>query len=496
MVVANDITKKIKTEQGLLQSELRLNQAQAIAHLGNWEVNFATNTSKWSDEAYRIYGLEPGDHGLSVEEWMSFIHPEDMDYVKQEVERSEAMLSNYTLNHRIIRQDGVIRNVYSESKYELNPEGKPIGLYGIVIDVTEIKKAEQELSQSEMRLNEAQAIAHISNWEIDLEHNMQNWSDEFYRIYGLNKSKVRPSTELFLSLMHPDDVVLAQKIVEEAFFTLKGSSFNFRFIRKDGRIRYGHSEWKFEFDKKGKPVRLFGILQDITEHKKAEAELKKMEEELFEQHRLEQVNITATALEAQEKERTAIGRELHDNVNQILAGTKLILSIAKTNPEKIQEVIDSCMDNLQDAIDENRKIAHVLVAPDFEAKILTEELSQLTDNMLKKSALEVNFDVTHFREELLNDHQKLAVYRIAQEQCTNIVKYAKARLVNISLSTDDDLFKMIITDDGVGMNPGKKMSGIGIRNIKGRLSIFNGNSTINTATGKGFSLEITIPLGK
>lgn len=185
---------------------------------------------------------------------------------------------------------------------------------------------------------------------------------------------------------------------------------------------------------------------------------------------------------------------MHDNVNQILVATKLFLSMVKDDPVKNQTIISSCMENLQNAIEENRKIAHVLVAPDFQETVLSDQISILTANMLKMAGIETYVDSTNLREELLNDQHKLVAYRIAQEQCTNIVKYAKATRVNITLSTTDDLFTMIILDDGAGMEAGKKTTGIGLRNMRGRLSIFNGNAVINSSPGKGFELTISIPL--
>lgn len=234
--------------------------------------------------------------------------------------------------------------------------------------------------------------------------------------------------------------------------------------------------------------------RNITERIRSEEELKKLEAALFEQQRQEQLKITETAHDAQEKERKAIGIELHDNVNQILVGTKLLLSLAKTCPNEANEMITISMENLQKAIDENRKIAHELVAPDFEEKYLTDQVIGLADTMLKIQGIDVRIDDSSFREEMLNERQKLAVYRVAQEQCTNIVKYAKAQVVNIILITTPKYFRMSIADDGVGMDAGKKIDdGIGISNIKGRLSVFNGAVRIDTAPGKGFMLEINIP---
>lgn len=498
----------------------------------------------------------------------------------------------------------------------LNQHGKPYQYLSIRTDITEKKKAEENLRKREISLKEAQAIAHIGNWEIDLVENKHTWSDEFYAIFGINKSEVTPSPELFLSFVHPDNTDTIREEIKEALTTFNNSSFHFKFVREDGAERHGYAEWKHEFDKKGKPVRLFGILQDITERKQVEEELrksnerfqyaisatsdiiwelnfdtrqylvhegkeklfafsktlnwelgidgkniveedkrrvrenfreamldptcelwkdeyrvysrdktivhivnhaifirdetgkatraigavtdvtekKKLETELYEQQRMEQVKIITTALHAQEKERNLIGQELHDNVNQILVGTKLFLSMLKDDPLKNKDVIGSCMNFIQQAIAENRKIAHALVSPDFETTVLSKQVLSLSENMLKKAGIDITIDISQLNEDILEEEQKLAAYRIAQEQYTNIVKHAKATKVNVSLSTVDKLFQMTITDNGVGMETNNQTTGIGLKNIKGRLSIFNGTVMIKTAKRKGFTLEITMPL--
>ncbi len=154
------------------------------------------------------------------------------------------------------------------------------------------------------------------------------------------------------------------------------------------------------------------------------------------------------------------------------------------------------MQNIQSAIAENRRIAHELVAPDFSTLRLLDLLHSLTDNMLKNSGIDVVVDANVLNENLLTDQQKLTIYRIVQEQCTNIVKYAEAKSVKISLGMADNFFKMIIADDGKGLEAGKITTGIGLRNIKSRLSLFSGTLDICSAKGKGFVLEIVIPLNQ
>lgn len=226
------------------------------------------------------------------------------------------------------------------------------------------------------------------------------------------------------------------------------------------------------------------------------SEIKRLEQERLERRIYEQRRITRAILNAQEKERNAIAIELHDNVNQILVGTNLLLSHARLQAEKNTETIMQAMENLQQAIIENRKIAHEFVAPDLDTKSLSDQLRLLFGSMLGVSGISILFNSDGFEEQLLDCDRKFNIYRIAQEQCTNIVKYAKATEVRIRLFTGEGLFKMSITDNGVGMNAGTKTQGIGIRNIKDRLSLFNGSANITTSAGKGFELEIVLSLSE
>lgn len=373
----------------------------------------------------------------------------------------------------------------------LNEHGKPYQYLSIRQDITKRKKAEEKLKQSELRLKEAQAIAHIANWEIDLAGNVHNWSDELYRIFGIQRSEVKPNTELFLSFLHTDDAANAKKILKLIFTHFTSSKTDFRFKTGDGKKRFGHIEWRFAFDASGKPFRLFGILQDITERKEAEESLKLLEQKILAQKALEQNKIARAVLQGQEKERSFIGRELHDNVNQILAGSKMYLGTAAKTSEKVRQLVKYPVELLDMAIDEIRRLCQRLVTPQQSIRLnemVQEMLYQLRENTHIKTAFTSNIP-----DELVADDLKLNIYRIIQELLNNAAKYADAQNLHIIMKEKAGLILITVTDDGKGFNTKVQRKGIGISNIIYRVQCFHGKISIKSSMGKGCKTTIKIP---
>jgi signal transduction histidine kinase len=355
----------------------------------------------------------------------------------------------------------------------------------------EIIKSEEGLRQSEIRLNEAQAIAHISNWDIDLILNTHTWSDEMYRIYGINKGEIEPSVELFLSFIHPEDADLGKQALQRSFSSFNNASFHFRFIRKDGMIRNGYAEWRYEIDKAGRPLRLFGILQDTTEYKEIEENLKSLERKISEQKIQEQKKIARAIIKAQDRERNHIGKELHDNVNQLLAAAKIYLSVAAHEDKVALQSIKYPMELIESSIQEIRQLCQNLVAPLMNVN-LEGYVNELLNILHQRTVTKTDFTYS-IPENLLSDDLKLNIYRVLQEQITNILKYAEAENVAISIKEHEKSIHIMVADDGKGFDLEKKRTGIGISNMISRVQSFNGTIEIESSIDNGCRTQISIP---
>ena len=151
---------------------------------------------------------------------------------------------------------------------------------GIGQDITERKRAEEKLRQSERELAEAQHLAHIGSWNWDIQNNTLSWSDEIYRIYGVHPQEFDATHEAFLNTIHPEDRDLISGMIESSLKSLEPFSYYYRTTRPDGQERIIHSRGEVVGDEHGCAIRMFGTAQDVTELKQTEDDLRKQKEAL------------------------------------------------------------------------------------------------------------------------------------------------------------------------------------------------------------------------
>jgi signal transduction histidine kinase len=206
--------------------------------------------------------------------------------------------------------------------------------------------------------------------------------------------------------------------------------------------------------------------------------------------------ITKAIIHAQEQERLEIGRELHDNVNQLLAASKINLRLAKdeTTKEKSVEWINNSSDYISLAIDEIRRLSHQLTPASFHEKSMREAFGDLVRSINPDNRFMINLKFKNFQEDQLNADLKLNLFRILQEQLKNILKHANATTIDISIIVEGGKLKMRIYDNGKGFDSNLLKNGIGLSNIKKRTELFVGEFIINSSVGQGCEVLVNIPL--
>ena len=285
----------------------------------------------------------------------------------------------------------------------------------------------------------------------------------------------------FAELVDPTDPNYTQ--FRESMVT-ETSKQELRFLRDDGTSFIGEMASAFHEDSHG-AVRSIIIIRDITERKY-------LAEKLLEEQQRFQRRITEQVIQAQEREREVIGRDLHDNVNQVLTTVKLYLEMALSNPESRELLISKSMNHVIDSINEIRNLSRDLSAPTLGTRSLVDSISGLLEMVQSSSGLSISFNHANYHAQL-NMDQKLAIYRIAQEQLNNIIKHANATAVEVSLSYDSGYVVLAVRDNGKGFNPRSKRNGIGLNNIIGRARVFDGKAAIYSEPGKGCLLKVMFP---
>jgi two-component system sensor histidine kinase UhpB len=197
---------------------------------------------------------------------------------------------------------------------------------------------------------------------------------------------------------------------------------------------------------------------------------------------------------AEERERKKIGEELHDNINQLLGVVKLYIEHAQVNPAAQDEMLKKSSEYLKQIINEIRGLSKSLISPTLKDLGLMESIRELIESILKIRNIQIDVNRSDFSEESLSDIQKLMLYRITQEQLNNILKHSKAEHVGIELKRVGSQMHLIIQDDGVGFDPKNIKSGLGLKNIRHRLELFNGMMKVISSPQNGCKLEAMFEL--
>ena len=481
-----DINKLKEVEQGLRESEQRYRSLVETANEGILVTQH--DHFKFANSMFLKMT------GYSREELMNIsffeiVHPEDKSLVKTHYNNrlnenevaSRYQFRIYDKNHRVkwVEMNGTL----------IEWQGG-IATLNLATDITERKLTERALIESEENLGKAQQIALIGSWSLNIYTNTFTCSKEFCRIFNTDASTLSSKFDSLIDMIHPEDIQIFRNSMDLDYLIENSDPIEYRIIQSNGAIRTIYAEVKLDLNQVGEPIWCMGIIQDVTERKKAQEEKKLLEQ----MH-----NYMQYTTKAIEKERLIISRELHDNLGQALTAIKMDLELLRLHvPDNLNSMFVSKVNKITGQVIETIKtVQHITgkLRPEIIDDLgLGAAIEWYVDDFALRYGIKIRLKIDSVTE--VSTDISLTIFRILQESLTNIARYSEATDVCIRLYYTHSNVHFTISDNGIGVNDEqiKSKNSFGILGMAERSQSMGGKFSIARKEKGGTEIKVIIPI--
>ena len=472
--VSRDIAESKRVDAALRENEERFRLVANTAPVMIW-MSGIDNLCTYFNEGWLEFT------GRSLEEelgngWAKGVHPEDLRHCLDTYTKAFDQRERYKIEYRLRRRDGEYRWILATGVPRFSVDNSFAGYIGSAIDVTERRLAAEAVQKSDERFRLAAKTGKMFAYEWDVASDVIKRSGEGAPILGIDEATPITGRQV-ISKVHPDE----RKIVKEAFSQLSPEEpylqINCRIMRPDGTAIWVEGSSRAFFNVQDKMLRLVGMVSDITERKLAEEALSTMSQKL---------------IEAQEEERTRIGRELHDDISQRLALIALGIESAKRrSPAWAAEVGNQVADLASDI----QALSHHLHPPKLEYLGLAAAAASFSTELSERHGVEIDFHSEDIPKELPREIS-LCLFRVLQEALQNAIKHSGSRQFQISLTGEANELELTVHDSGIGFESAEaiKGRGLGLTSMQERLKLVDGQLSIKSKSQSGTTIQARVPL--
>lgn len=386
-------------------------------------------------------------------------------------------IGSYQLEKRYFRKDGSL--MWGRLSVTIL-SGRPTPVVmAMVEDITEKKKGEQSLQDSEQRLRLAQQAAGMGAFEWNIQTGVNVWTPELEAVYGLPPGGFGGTQNAFENLIYLEDRERVLELVDSTLKSGRATRGEWRVVWPDGSLHWIVGRWQVFMDESGKPARMIGVSIDVTERKLAEQAL---------------ADMTRKLVDAQEQERARIGRELHDDINQRLAMLAVELEQVLLDPSDSGSRLPKLRDHLLEISSDVQDLSHELHSSKLEYLGVVAGIRSWCREFAERNRVEIDFrsDV----KDTVPPEIGVCLLRVLQEAVHNSVKHSGVKHAEVQLAGDSNLIHLLISDSGKGFDLEHALQGkgLGLTSMRERVRLANGSITLHSKPMGGTRIHVRIPL--
>ena len=445
----------------------------------------------WGPGAQRLYGYDAAEavgHPVTM-----LLPPEpatEWDTVLNRIRRGESPDPFDTV---CVRNDGVQVDIALSVFPLADKHGNLVGTSAFAHDITAHKRTAADLRRAQAQLTESQALARVGSWEWDIVTGNMLWSEELYRLHGVNPA-FQVTYENTLEFVHPDDRAHAMETVGRAYREGGSYVFEHRVVRPDGSIRWWESRGCTLTDARGKPFKMLGTVHDITEQKLAVESLARSRAQLR--------DFAGRLRSASEKERSFIAREIHDELGQALTALKMgVFSLRKGLPASARARLEPDTDEMAALIDvmidKVRTLAAELRPAVLDSFGLAAAVEWAVQQFARRTGIRYELDLPT-QQLTIDGDRSIDVFRILQEALANVARHAEASTVRVRLRATPGELVLEVHDNGRGISPSEveSVASFGLLGMRERALLWGGEIGIRAEPKGGTCAIVRIPLAR